>query len=217
MRSPAFRAGVHPPGVEPFVVRARRLLPTALLAALLAACAPDDAAAPPDPTVPNTTLAPADPYAVPAVIDVAYVERVMAAIDHVDGEVLRMLLRTRTFSSEAKELLRSIYTESEYQSQLEVEQLTLQEPSGYYRSPPGNRRTIVTRLLTAQRHCLSFESETDFSQVVNEENPPRTPSNLGLRPKSGPIAESFNPTPWVVFYESVPSETSTPTDPCAGS
>ena len=61
---------------------------------LLGACSggnDDDAAAsrtlpsaPPE-TPTTTTSAPADPYAIPAVIDEAYVNRVLAALDQVHG------------------------------------------------------------------------------------------------------------------------------------
>jgi len=43
---------------------------------------------------PTTTTAPADPYAVPEVIDAAYVNRVLAALYAIDGDTTREVLAT---------------------------------------------------------------------------------------------------------------------------
>ena len=61
--------------------------------------------------VPTATVptVPPDPYAVPAVIDEAYVNRVLAALDQAVGDVVRMVIRTKVLSPEAIERLQAIY------------------------------------------------------------------------------------------------------------
>ncbi|MFN2504089.1 MAG: hypothetical protein ABR540_07650, partial [Acidimicrobiales bacterium] len=74
-----------------------RVLPARILVAVavlsLVACSDDPTVDPPSATVgteaPSTTSA--DPYAVPAVIDEAYVNRVLAGLDAAVGEVVRLV------------------------------------------------------------------------------------------------------------------------------
>jgi hypothetical protein len=68
-----------------------------------------------DPPRTNTTVAPptttTNPYAVPAVIDAAYVNRVLASFDALLGDVLRIVLRTNTIPPEAYDRLKAIYAD----------------------------------------------------------------------------------------------------------
>ena len=56
---------------------------------------------------PRTTTT--NPYAVPAVIDIAYVNRVLAGLDAVIGDVTRIVVRTRTIPPDAYDRLKAAY------------------------------------------------------------------------------------------------------------
>ena len=93
----------------------RAVLACILLAALAACSDSSSDKASPAATVatepaPTTTI---DPYAVPPVIDVAYVNRVLAELDRVMGDVTRLVVRTRTIPPEAYDRLRALYPDDE--------------------------------------------------------------------------------------------------------
>jgi hypothetical protein len=76
--------------------RGRWVVVLTALALLLGACGggDDDEALPPPPSIAEPTTVPADPYAVPAVIDAAYVNRVLEGLDAAVGDVVRIVYRT---------------------------------------------------------------------------------------------------------------------------
>ena len=92
----------------------RRTAIQAVLAALAltapVACSSGSDKAGPTATVatepaPTTTT---DPYAVPATIDVAYVNKVLAGLDAAVGDVTLLVVRTRTLTQEAYDRLKAI-------------------------------------------------------------------------------------------------------------
>lgn len=81
------------------------------LVAALVGCSPAE------PTSPSATLGTAppvtpttDPYAVPPVIDAAYVNRVLEFFDASMGDVLRMVMRDRTIPQEAYDRMKALYS-----------------------------------------------------------------------------------------------------------
>ena len=83
----------------------------ALAVTLLAACSSEDDAGPTAtvPTAPPETTTTTFSYAVPEKIDVAYVERVMEALDHLDGEASRRVAQMRRFDEEFFKYYVAIY------------------------------------------------------------------------------------------------------------
>src|SRR3954464_237000 len=63
-----------------------------------------------------------NPYAVPAVIDVAYVNRVLAGLDAAVGDAMRLVVSTHTVPREAYDRLRAIYA-TDGSLQLEIDLL----------------------------------------------------------------------------------------------
>ena len=89
----------------------RRLAVVGVLVAALAtgvACGGKDEPLGPTATVPQATTT-TNPYAVPPVIDEAYVNRVLAGLDQAVGDVIRLVVSSRTLSPEALDRLRTIY------------------------------------------------------------------------------------------------------------
>src|SRR3954452_13325268 len=52
-----------------------------------------------------------NPYAVPAVIDVAYVNRVLAGLDAAVGDIVRQVIRTKAIPQEALDRMRAVYAD----------------------------------------------------------------------------------------------------------
>lgn len=189
--------------VAPLVVTA-----VTVLAFVGGACssADDDGAGPtpatqPAPPTTTTTTQPADPYAIPEVIDEAYVNRVLAALDKIDGDVLRRVVANEGIDAEVPKMLRAIYNDPQYDEELDGIRRVLSRGLEAFRRPPGNRRTIVARLVEARSDCVFFEARTDSSEVLKVV-PPQPHDELELftlRPTNeGADSSGINPTPWSV-------------------
>jgi len=176
-----------------------------------------------DPTVPTaptetTATAAPDPFAVPEVIDEAYVNRVLAALYRVDGDALRRVVASGMVDAESRKILRAVYNDPQFE--LEFDGLTKTFAKGLerYKTPPGDRRTTVTKLRTAQPDCIFVETEVDFSEVVK--SPPAWVDDvfrvLALeRTQQETDPQNLNPTPWSISYTEVVKDGESPQEqPC---
>lgn len=176
----------------------------------------DDEALPPPPSIAEpTTLAP-DPYAVPPVIDAAYVNRVLEGIDGAVGEAVRVVHRTRQLPDEVFDRLSAIYLErDDINLQLASIQNDLRRQFAGYRPNPGNVRSVVDETVTASPSCVFVRVARDYSAVVTR--PDQAPSIewIGLKPRDATRDPNhYNPTPWMVAVEGVRSDGTPPPNPC---
>ena len=150
-----------------------------LLLGLLAACSSkgssgDGATAGTVATVPPTT----NPYAVPEVIDIAYVNRVLAGLDQAMGEIARLVVAARAIPPEALDRLKAVWVDQPSNPnshvQLSINGIEAGIIQGFSdtKVPPGNTVTTVTELLTATPSCIFAKVEQDYS-AVSSEPPPR--------------------------------------------
>jgi len=182
-----------------------------LMASVLAvACGDKTAPLGPTATVPQATTT-TDPYAIPSVIDEAYVNRVLAGLDRSVRDVTRMVVQQRTLPPDAVEQLKDIYVDGQL-LQLVVDTYQRDILTGLegVRSEPGNRKTTVTQLITAKQSCLFAKVHTDASEVTVT---PRAGVEqwIALIPVK-PMAS--NPTRWGFVYEGFTPELTAPEDPC---
>ena len=196
----------------------RVALATLLLAASAACSASRADKAAPTATVgtepaPTTT---SNPYAVPPVIDVAYVNRVLAGLDAAVGDVTRLVVRTRTIPREAYDRLRAIYADQDFlQIQIDNFQNDMRRNFVGYRPEPGNQTTMVRQLITGRSACVFARVEREYSAVgTNTTNTPHT-LWVALKPlDQGRDPNKYNPTPWAYVYDGFPPDRSQPPDPC---
>jgi hypothetical protein len=200
--------------------RAVRVALAALLLAASAACNSSDDPGP-EPASPTVATEPApttttNPYAVPAVIDAAYVNRVLAGLDAVIGDVTRLVLRTKTIPPEAYDRLKAVYSDPDFlQIAIDGYQLDIREGFRAYRLQPGNNVTTVTELLTARSDCIFAKVERDFSAVgVSSQDRPRI-QWVGLRRlDAARDPNQLNPTSWSFSYDGFPPNRAQPGNPC---
>ncbi|MDQ3756591.1 MAG: hypothetical protein M3394_01920 [Actinomycetota bacterium] len=171
----------------------------------------DDDTLPP-PASSSTTV----DYSVPAVIDVAYVEKVMEALDHVYGDAIRILAREREITPEFLEHLAAIYTEQEFRI---AERAWVQDVAGglpNLRHAPGDPATTVKEALRLDSHCVLIAVDRHFRQSRSNETD--TPQKyLGLVPKvPNRDRQNLNPTPWMISFDGFVSEPpgAVPESPC---
>lgn len=165
---------------------------------------------------PRSTTTTTNPYAVPAVIDAAYVNRVLAGLDAVMGDVTRIVMRTRTIPPDAYDRMKSVFSDDErLQRSIDSFQGTLRNNMAGYRINPGNKTTRVTRIISSRITCIFIEVNRDYSAVSTNPLPGIDIQWIGLRPleqKRDP--SGYNDTKWVYIYEGFPPDHSQPPDPC---
>lgn len=189
----------------------------AMVVGALTACGGDgdgDADAGPTASVPTM---PPDPYAVPAVIDEAYVNRVLAALDQAVGDVVRMVVSTKTLSPEAIERLQAVYVGDALQQRFRIFQNDIFNGLTAFQPNPGNKKTIVAALLSIESSCVFAKVSRDFSEVSVQPDPRLATQWVALRlSDSATKTGRYNPTPWVVIYDGFPENHTEPPNPCVG-
>ena len=167
-------------------------------------------------TVPAPTTT-TNPYAVPAVIDAAYVNRVLAGLDAAIGDATRLIIRTKTLSQEAFDRLKAVYTSNDLLNAiLQLLQNAMANGFSEYKTPPGNTSTVVMNLITAKPGCIFAAIRRDFTAVViSTEN--SISQWISLRPIE-PSRDSggYNPTSWGITYDGFNRDRSQPANPCSG-
>lgn len=177
----------------------------------------DTPPAPAGATVPRSapTTAPADPYSVPATIDAAYLNRVFEALDAVDGDATRLIVRTKSLPPAAAERLIAIYSDDELKIQTGRWLDVIEAGMTGYRPDPGNLKTSVVRILSSTPRCVFVVVKRDHSAIAVNPQPVRE-TFVFLGPLD-PVRnkKQLNPTPWMIEGEGFNSDGSMPGDPCA--
>lgn len=181
----------------------RGLAVVGVVAIVVGACSPGGADDPETtvPTLPTTvaTTAVADPFAVPTVIDADYVNRVLAALNKVDGDLVRDLVERNALDVEASIRLRAIYNDPEFDQELESLIKLFGRGLSEFKRPPGDRRTLVVGIITASPTCVLTKVVHDYSNVV-QSSQPQTADQIAIvtlrRTEPGADPRHLNPTPW---------------------
>ncbi len=163
---------------------------------------------------PRTTTT--NPYAVPAVIDVAYVNRVLAGLDAAMGDTVRLVVHTRTIPREAYDRLRAIYNDDQ-RLQLAIDSFQSDMRRGFtgYQPEPGNKVSVVTQLITVAPTCLFARVDRDYHAVSVGSTSSDT-QWIALRPLNKVRdPQGYNGTNWALAYEGYTETRSQPPDPCA--
>lgn len=184
---------------------------TLVAALLLGACNGGDGDD--DDTLPPPVSTTVD-YSVPQVIDVAYVEKVMEALDHVYGDAIRILAREREITKDFLEHLAAIYTPSEFELTQEIWVRDVAAGLPGLRDDPGNPRTEIQRLLRAETECVVAAVARDFSPTRTTSDRSTPQRFIALVPKTGTGARSMNLTPWLITFDGFKDDGSEPSQPC---
>ena len=161
---------------------------------------------------PTTTT---NPYAVPAVIDEAYVNRVLAGLDAVFGDATRTMIRTKTITADVYDRLRSIYGSNDL-LQLVLDLIQEEMRSGFadYKPNPGNKVTTANQIISAGPTCIFVRVQRDYSAVALSSDPVN-PQWIALKPlESSRDPKGYNPTTWAMVYDGFPRNRSQPPNQC---
>ncbi len=162
---------------------------------------------------PTTTT---NPYAIPAVIDEAYVNRVLAGLDAAMGDVTRLVVQTRTITREAFDRMKALYADND-NLQLTIDSFESDMRNNFagYRSAPGNKVSRVTQLITVRSNCIFAQVTRDYSAVgINSSS--SDIQWIALRPVDrARDPQGYNQTNWAFAYEGFTESRNRPRDPCA--
>ncbi len=168
------------------------------------------------PTAPATTTT-TDPYAIPPVIDAAYVNRVLAGLDGIDGDVTRLVAKAGTIPREAYDRLRAIYADDKtLQTAIDLFQSYLRANLLPSAPAPGNQATTINQLITSKSTCIFARVHRDYSAVGPGAAAPTDRIFVAVkRLDHSRDASAYNRTGWAIAYEGFPPDGSQPPDPCA--
>lgn len=169
---------------------------------------------PPRPSSTDTT---APDYSVPAVIDVAYVEKVMAALDRVYGDAIRTLARERKITQDFLERLVAIYSPAEFEiaQRAWVQDIAAGLPG--LKTQPGDPTTTVERSIQLDQSCVVVAVSRSFVATRTTSTTSTTQRFIALAPKQSDRDQRLlNPTPWMMAFDGFVSSPSgaEPESPC---
>lgn len=161
-----------------------------------------------DPTTTSSTSSTVppgpDPYVVPSVITPAYVNAVLAVLEHINGNAIRSLLTARAVTPQVTEDLRAIYNDPLYARELEIARQDLSEDLTNVKIPPGDIKLTVSKLISASPTCIFIETTADYGAVLIKPPPSAATTYWGLNMKiSANDPLHLNSTPWAFFFNAV--------------
>lgn len=151
---------------------------------------------------PPATAPGPNPDVIPAVITPAYVDAVFKVLNHIDGNVTRLLAAQHFVSPAVRQDYRAIYNDPMYQSELAAADESLQQGViENVRPDAGDATTSVVRLISASAKCIFVETRTDLSAVFIQQRPMPASEYYELSPKQhGADPLRLNPTPWAISF-----------------
>jgi hypothetical protein len=166
--------------------------------------------------VPNAPPMTSDPWAVPATITVPYVNRVLAELNHIDGNAVRSARAANAITPEFTQLEMSIRAnDNEFQLVQTLWTKTMTDGWPNISLKPGDRVSTVISLLAATTACVSAHVSEDLQQQGPGGKPP-PPWFIALVPK--PVSYA-NPTHWAFIFDGFETASTVggvPLNACAG-
>jgi hypothetical protein len=180
----------------------------------------DDATRGPSATVrtepPTTTTSVVPVDQVPAVIDVAYVQRVIDALDHVEGDAVRALVSAREPNRAFYERIRAIYLDPQFDRVQTSYGRSAAQEMVERRADPEDPVTMIDRIIKVNGDCVFAAVTRDFGPILKV--PPteeRKKGYIGFGLKKPELDPSHgNPTAWMIGLDGTTSSGEEPSNPC---
>lgn len=186
-----------------------------LCAALLAGCdgegRTEDTLPPEDTTTSTTVLS----YEVPAFIDAAYVARVMQALDHVYGDAVRHLAKTRKVDEDFLKPLVAIHNPRIFGLEQDLWVKTRAQGFEGLGARPADPETRIDQLVRADAECVLIQGDRSFAPLFTDDDPTNHDRYVALSPlKPDRNPDRLNPTPWAINFSGQRPDGSAPSDVC---
>src|SRR5438045_3715318 len=156
------------------------------------------------PTTTTTTTVAVDQ--IPPAITVEYAQRVMDALDKLEGDVTRLLVAKRVPTLQFKQMLTALYDEPAFDKAEASYGRDAADDLQVYTANPGNPVTLVKRVVDWSPTCVVLDVDRDFGPTLKEKPPADTLSGVVfLRPKKlERDALHANPTAWSITADGKP-------------
>ncbi len=156
-----------------------------------------------------------NPYAVPAVIDVAYVNRVLAGLDAAVGDVVRFVVKTHPAPHEITLRLKPLYNDTALATQLEFFRQDAAEQYVGYQAVPGDQKSATLEVLAANQKCIFARVTRDYRPVSADPSSEVSEQWIGLVPLDpSRDPEHVNRTGWSYVYDGYKEGHVAPPNPC---
>lgn len=150
---------------------------------------------------PTTTSATS--FEMPAVIDLAYVQRVLETIYHLEGEATRHVYAKKVPDAEMNERLEAILGGPRLAEAKQVLGRNAAEGFVRFANPPGDAEVRAVEIIQATASCMVVRADLEYGPHYKEPGPPQPQAIIQLgRAKVGPL----NPTGWGVLFAGRPDE-----------
>jgi hypothetical protein len=150
---------------------------------------------------PPSATAAINPEVIPPVITVAYVNAVLAVLNHIYGNATRSLRSDHAVTPQVKADLRSIFNDPLYTEQVQTASESLRGPINNVRSNSGDGVTVVKTLISRNSSCIFVETTTTLAAVLVHVTPSPASEYYELAPKQpGDDPDGLNPTPWAFAF-----------------
>ena len=140
-----------------------------------------------------------NPDVIPAVITPAYVNAVFKVLNHINGDAVRAVVASHQISPLVERQLQAIYAGPLFAVEVKVFQQGLSSGLMNVKANPGDRVTVVRRLISTSPNCIFVETSSDLSAVEVKPGPPAASEYWQLTLKdSTEDPRDINPTPWML-------------------
>jgi hypothetical protein len=153
--------------------------------------------------VPSTTTTVPDTRIVPRTITVAYVNAVLAKLNHVYGDATRSVVAAKKLTVPAIEDISAIYSIDLGAEEQTVFSQTVGGGLKDVRKVPGDPITSVRNLIYASRSCVYVKVHTNSGPALLHNVKPLADEFIGLRRVPPGRGQGRNPTPWIFFFDGV--------------
>lgn len=166
---------------------------------------------------PTTTTTVPDTSVVPRRITVAYVDAVLAKLNHVYGDAVRSTVAHKRLTEAAYRELAAIYTPSLAAEEQKIFIEDVGQGLKGIKAHPGDRVMHVTDLISTNASCVYGKVRTSFRAVDTHAGPPPAVEYFGLNRQSpASNAPRLNPTPWIFFFDITYGRYTKLANQCAG-
>ena len=142
-------------------------------------------------------------FEVPAVIDLAYVQRVLETIYHLEGEAVRHVYAKKLPDAELNERLEAIFGGPRLAEAKQVLGRNAAEGFVQFANPPGDAQVRAVEIIQATASCMVVRADLEYGPQFKEPGPPQPQAVIQLgRAKVG----TLNPTGWGVLFAGQPEE-----------
>ncbi len=160
-------------------------------------------------TVPDTTT-------VPRRITVAYVDAVLARLNHLYGDAVRSTVAAHRLTEFGRKDLQAIYSPRLAAEEDKIFLAAVSAGLTNLRRHPGDRVTRVLKLISASETCIYAKVDTTFGATDIHQVKLPADEFIGLKQEPARHSPEINRTAWVFFFDLTNYSRTNVPDQCHG-